>query len=143
MTTIAYRDGVLAADKRTTSGGTFSGTMRKIHRRKSDGALCGGCGHVPLIQGWQEWFCAGERGKPPSLGDKDESAQIIVVRANGQVEFFTHLGRERVHDTFFAIGSGADLAFGAMEFGASARQAVAVAQRRDIHSGNGVSWVAL
>jgi ATP-dependent protease HslVU (ClpYQ) peptidase subunit len=50
MTTIAYRDGILAADGRTTYGDTiFTDNSRKIHRL-SDGALFALCGDVSYVQ---------------------------------------------------------------------------------------------
>jgi len=43
-------------------------------------------------------------------------------------------GLYKVESTFTAVGSGAELALGAMEFGATSRQAVLIACRRDINS---------
>ena len=143
MTTIAYKDGVMAAD-RAISGNGHVGTARKVHRRKSDGALVGGCGDVATIQRWFEWFLAGERGAAPNLGTDDESASmILVVRTTGKVEEYGRYGKCLYEAPYYALGSGADYALGAMAFGASARQAVAAATKHDHHTGYGIQYVQL
>jgi len=143
MTTIAYKDGVLAAD-RAISGSGHVGTTRKVWKRKSDGALVGGCGEVATLQRWAEWFLAGERGTAPNLGTDDDSAsQMLVVRPNGKVEDHGRYGKAMYEAPYHAIGSGSDYALGAMAFGATARQAVAAAMKHDHCTGSGVQYVKL
>lgn len=144
MTTIAYKDGVLAADKAISSGSGHIGTARKVWRRKTDGALVGGAGRVALIQKWADWFLAGERGTAPSLGADDETdAEMLVVRPDGRVEFHERQGCVKIEAPYFALGSGSDYATGAMAFGASARQAVAAATKHDHGTGHGIQFVKL
>lgn len=142
MTTVVYRDGVMAGDQRVTAGSTRDSSTRKVYRRK-DGCVLGGCGAASIVQRFVSWFLAGEKGPAPSLGDKDDDAQILVVRSPDVVEFYDRFGWHPISGKFFAIGSGSDVAFGALEMGASARKAVAIAARRDVNTGDGVAWVKL
>jgi len=148
MTTVVYRDGVLAADRQVTMGVTHVGKMRKVYRRP-DGALIGGRGDTSLLVKFFDWFMAGEQGYRPRLksayadGD-DAETQLIIVRPNGSVELHDSLGYTPIQKgKFFAIGSGAEVAYGALEMGATAVQAVRAAAKHDIHTGGGVHQVTL
>lgn len=143
MTTVAYKDGILAAD-RAISGAGHIGSTRKVFRRKLDGALVGWCGTVSVCQRWVDWFLTGERGAAPNLGtDEDSSSVVLVVRPNGDVEQHDRYGRAVYEAPYYAIGSGGDYALGAMAFGATARQAVAAAMKHDHMTGSGVQYVFL
>ncbi len=143
MTTVAYRDGVMAAD-RAISTNALVGTARKVWRRKQDGALLGMSGSWAVVQKWSEWFLAGERGPAPPLGpNEDSSAHALLVRPEGAVEWHYSSGKATFEAPYYAIGSGSDFAMGAMAVGASARQAVAAAARHDPHTGGGVQFVKL
>jgi len=143
MTTIAYKDGIMAADRAISAGGHI-GSTRKVWKRKSDGALVGGAGTVSVFQKWAEWFLAGERGNSPGLGTDDDSSSVtLVVRPNGDVEQHDRYGRAVYDAPYYAVGSGADYALGAMAFGATARQAVASATKHDHMTGHGIQYVQL
>ena len=142
MTTIAYRDGVMAGDRKVTEGDFAWAEMRKVFRRR-DGCLIGGCGNTTILQRYVDWFVDGERGFKPSLGVKDEDAEFLVVRANGKVEFHDRNGVHQLQGKFFAVGSGCTAALGAMAMGATARQAVRVASRYDVNTGCGMHVVEL
>lgn len=142
MTTIVYRDGILAADRACSQGSRFEGSVRKVWRRR-DGHLIGGCGRYSIICRYVEWFLGGERGRAPSLGEQDNDADMLIVRPSGLVLFHDSCGAMTVKAPFYAMGSGVDFAYGAMEMGATARQAVRIASRRDNNSGGGVNWVSL
>lgn len=143
MTTVAYKGGIIAADRAISSNGHV-GTTKKIWKRKSDGALVGCCGLVALFQRWSEWFLAGERGPPPSLGTCDDSdTTALVVRPSGLVEVWCRFGPAKYDAKYHAIGSGGDLAMGAMAVGASARVAVAAAAKHDHATGHGITFLKL
>lgn len=142
MTTIAYRDGVMAGDRRATDGDLAWAEMRKVFRRR-DGCLIGGCGNTTILQRYVDWFLDGERGFKPGLGVKDEDAEFLVVRQSGRVEFHDRNGVHGLQGRFFAIGSGSSAALGAMYMGATARQAVKAASRFDVNTGEGMHVVQL
>jgi hypothetical protein len=73
----------------------------------------------------------------------DEDADVIIVRPNGQLEYHDRYGWHKINGEFFAMGSGSELAYGALEMGASARKAVSIASKRDTNTGSKVSWVKL
>lgn len=140
MTTVAYFDGVLAADRLCCSSNRREGYVRKIARRRSDGSLIAAAGGLAVASSYIDWFLNGEVGKPPSLGTSDaDDAELIVVRPGRKVWFYDRNGRYQIKSKFLAMGSGADFALGALEAGASARDAVKIAIRRDTYSGGGVN----
>jgi hypothetical protein len=71
MTTIAYRDGVIASDTGMTVAGVKIGTVRKIARNQK-GDLCGGAGSATFVSEFLHWFKNGERGAPPDAVSTDE-----------------------------------------------------------------------
>lgn len=125
MTTVAYKDGVMAADSQATCD--FHTRVRKI-RRMQDGTLIGGCGSTKACHAVLEWLAAGQEGKPPKMA----GAWFIVVPPNGKVYYAEEQWPPfPVNSSFGAIGSGASVAVGAMEAGASALQAVKIAAKHD------------
>lgn len=139
MTTIVYRDGVLAGDRLLSVGTVRDSYLRKVHKRRRDGALVGGAGTSSQLQTAFNWFLSGEEGPRPSLGP----CELIIVRPDGVVEYHDRHGSHRMDGWFFAIGSGAEVAYGAMEMGATARQAVEIAARRDANTSPEMNWVKL
>jgi ATP-dependent protease HslVU (ClpYQ) peptidase subunit len=137
MTTIVYRDGVLAADSRAYRGDKSPlGTKVKIHRLP-DGSMFGSSsncvGADTLLRRWVEEGCP-----PQKSGDiKPDSFEMILIRPNGEV-FFAHDNFDLsgpLEAPFFAIGSGEQYALGALEMGADAVKAVEVACKLDVWSG--------
>lgn len=147
MTTITYRDGIMAGDRRIsdTGRGLIEGGTTKIFRREDDGALIGVAGSLGVAQRFARWFLAGEQGEMPPLRDKDANAtaEAIVVRPNGKVENIYELGTIYIESDYHAIGSGSIAALAAMDMGADARRAVEVACGRDAGSGNGIDELRL
>lgn len=126
MTTIAYRDGVLAADSQATCD--YHGRVRKIHRLPS-GMLVGGCGDAAECHSVVEWLMGGQEGKAPKAPD----AYLIIVDKDGGVFFSSGSPFQPFPSEldFAAIGSGSAVAMGAMEAGASALEAVKIAAKHD------------
>jgi ATP-dependent protease HslVU (ClpYQ) peptidase subunit len=143
MTTIAYRNGILAADSLITAGNRIATSVSATKIiRLSDGRLLGHCGQMrhmkPLVA-----FLEGRSERYP---DMEKDATAIVVHVEGRVEL--HYGRhpdEALEEEaeFFAIGSGAELALGAMAVGVSAIEAVRAAIRFDTGSGGEVKHLEL
>jgi ATP-dependent protease HslVU (ClpYQ) peptidase subunit len=138
LTTIAYRDGVMAADGRVTIGQLIvTDTCRKI-TKLSDGALFALAGDDQLEKNIIEWLEEADGGIMPPQG-KDFTA--ILVDTSGNLSVFAGSGDRFVPwegISYAAFGSGADVAYGAMEMGASADQAVAASINRDVNSGGSI-----
>lgn len=143
MSTIAYRDGVMAADSRAYAGGNVPlGRKTKIHY--FDHTLVGiSC----LIPGVAETLCTlfskGFRfthrtleflGSPPT-GDLGKFTVLIIdPRGRGYLmEDSLHVSGPIIAP-YFAIGSGAAFALGALHSGASATGAIQVAIECDVWS---------
>ena len=130
MTTIAYRDGVMAADSRAWSGEAHPlGEKTKI-RRLDDGRLIGASSNGPgVTEAVLDWYTAGADGDNPPKDIGGEFVNMIVVHPDGTAQFaidrFYLTGR--VIAPFFAIGSGKKYAWGALAMGADAVRAIEVA----------------
>lgn len=133
MTCIAYRLGILAAD----SGGTVDEVVqhtqkllrKRVGREEHIVALAG----VSLGMQFYEWY-GSDRPAPHYLevGEPEENHwQSLVLTPHGLFYYNGVTVPERVHAPFYAIGSGAAIAIGAMAAGASARKAVEAAVGRD------------
>lgn len=131
MTTIAYRRGVLAADSLTTSNGLRDSLAQKIHRVGP--LLIGGAGVSALCIRFVEWVQAGMKGNSPWHGE--DGGNSFIVMPDDTILVFGANGPWKVETDFYALGSGEQLALGAMAFGASAEQAVECAIRFDVFSG--------
>jgi hypothetical protein len=141
VTTIAYKNGVFASDSRVTrssdAGGTTVFKTEKLFRKAVTGA--DGCvGEVILATAGEssagmvfvDWYGSGR--EPPELlvhGDADFT--VLVLSKDGLFEYDKWCRAEKVLEPFYAIGSGSNIAIGAMEMGASAVRAVEIACRRD------------
>ena len=125
MTCIAVRSGVMAADSQATD--EFKTGAVKLYRRK--GLIVGIAGNVSQAMVFVDWLFDNRERKPGIEVEDDWSA--LVLSADGLMHWDISLRPTPIVDAFYAIGSGASLAMGAMEMGASARQAVRVACKRD------------
>lgn len=143
MTTIAYRDGVMAADSQCTQDGTRACEVAKIAR--IHGWLVGCSGSSGLAHEFQEWFRAECRERlkrtPASLAVQGQDAKlsVLLVHPDGTIFGVDGLGHPYpIKGPFIADGTGFKVALGAMEMGASAAEAVKVASKYDIYTGGPV-----
>ena len=134
MTTIVWQPGVLACDKRVTEDNIVSGNgaCKAVEDATTvyavTGTLTQGLRFVVYLQGDRS-------GKPPRL----KSATVI--------EFDKRTGAARVWECkymslpckgVYAMGSGGQLALGAMSAGASPEEAIRIASKHDAYTGHGV-----
>lgn len=134
MTIIAYKDGIVASDSRTTSGST----VLYIDKNKSR-----------VINGYTFWF-AGEADAEDDLADwvfnqqkqVNDLADVEALIWDGE-DLWWAIKERKEQPTVgildkkasFAMGSGRDLAWGAMDAGASAKEAAEIAAARNIYCG--------
>lgn len=137
MTTVAAKDGCMAADTQLT--GDYRLRAQKIVQL-ADGTLVGGAGTWHRCWAAMCWLLGGEQGDPPKLKD----ACLLIMKPDGSLwmaeeEFpaFPLLDREA------AIGSGAASAITAMRGGMSAGEAVKTACRIDCGSSDPVQMLRL
>ena len=125
MTTVVYRDGVMACDSQST--GSYHERVRKIVRL-SDGTMVGACGRTQRCQAVMDWLVADCDGKCPPMS----GVGLLIAKPDGSIWCADDDFRPyRLRQKFAAIGSGSAVAIGAMEAGASALQAVKIAAKHD------------
>lgn len=126
MTTIAYRDGVMASDSQLTRGHSHrDGSSQKVFRLGS-GLLVGIAGRWPEAQRFVDWLRQGAEGWPSPMGG-EQGAEAIVIMPDDLVLMVTGHGMERFRAPYVTLGTGSDYASGAMAHGASAEEAVRAA----------------
>lgn len=139
MTTIAYKDGVLAADTAMCQGGSMMGSIVKIARR-DDGDMAGAAGNANFNALFIKWFLTGEAGDSPKATESERHMDRgVIFRKAGGIDVFEVNGAFRCEADYFAFGSGMDYALGAMFAGAGAGTAVHAAIKHDPHSGGNVT----
>lgn len=135
MTTIAYKQGVLAADKQGTCNGSPSGASYKVIC--TDDAVFAITGTLNKGLAFINWLTDGdENSKPPKLKgtlvlQMDKKTGKACLWEAGNVAL-------PVEDKYYATGSGGDIALGAMYMGATPEEAVKAAIKHDISTGLGV-----
>jgi hypothetical protein len=137
VTTIAYRDGILAADSMAYGGKYCAspGLKWKIWRLDNGDRLGVSSNMVGAGEAMRD-FLNGKLDR--ALVPTDVRA--ILVNADGQV-FIANDGvlfSGPIDTEFCAIGSGADFALGAMQHGADAVEAIRCAIAHDQHTGGEV-----
>lgn len=140
MTTIAYRDGVMAADSQTTMQGGRRANVLKVF--KINGFLVGVAGSACMAMNLLDDFTVYAKGKiPPRImelkpASNNEWAFMLVVTPKGHAYKYENGGRPwRLYGKYHSIGCGSDYAMAAMEMGADAIKAVMVAAKFDINTG--------
>ena len=134
MTTIAYRDNVMAADTSClNSEGTNEHGIRKVWR--VHGCLVGCSGAFCDIQRFIQWLKEG--AYDDDTRKVMEGFDAIVVQPSGRISTFdgyTTIPIRPLHQKYIAIGSGGAVALGAMFAGADAITAVKAAVRHNIQT---------
>jgi ATP-dependent protease HslVU (ClpYQ) peptidase subunit len=141
MTTIAFKDGILAADSQETHG-EMPVFCRKIYRHNHGWMAVAGESMPALVM--TAWWQAGHKDEEkPEFAD--DASFVCLIHDGGQLFVIDRdcvALRILLEDPrFFAIGTGADLAMGAMAAGAGAAEAVRLACKLDINSGLPVAEV--
>jgi ATP-dependent protease HslVU (ClpYQ) peptidase subunit len=136
MTTLAVRDGKIAADSRETiegEGGDYCRKCDKLFEFPGPPTLIVGlAGESGPGLAFLEWL----RGGTDELRDQLRSADVdftaVVLYANGKVfEYDKWCIPVEITAPFYACGTGAKVALGAMKAGATAAEAVIIAAEID------------
>jgi ATP-dependent protease HslVU (ClpYQ) peptidase subunit len=139
VTTIACDGRSMAGDGSRESKGTVVTLRAKKIRKLSDGRLAGTAGLVCDGEALLEWLEKG--GKYPKHGE----SRLLVLNTDGSLHLYAD-GSNGVPvevDAPAALGSGCDLALGAMLAGATAKEAVGIAIDRDPGSGGTITVLHL
>lgn len=141
MTCIAWDGKSIAADKLLISGEIASvGTKIK---RLGSGVVVGWTGTHECGLALIRWLEGIDKNWPTFQADKDRWTRLIVIE-RGKVSVFEQEPiPQPVEGEFDAWGSGREFSLGAMAMGATAKQAVEVANRFSITCGLGVDVIDL
>ncbi|QIQ63867.1 hypothetical protein Epa17_00133 [Pseudomonas phage Epa17] len=135
MTTIAYKDGIIATDGRITQGGVITDEDAE-KRLEVDGIVFWLSGAVCDWKVLAEAYVNGD-----GMEDQELKVSGLVLDGDG-LHFISWDGgiySEKVNlERPRAAGSGTQFALGAMMAGASAEEAVEAAKALDIYSGGTV-----
>lgn len=152
MTTIAYRDGILAADSRLTysteGGGSRKHLCTKLYKktitegRKTFEVIIATAGESSPALVFMDWYGT---GKPPPemLRELGGDFTCLILRPDGLYEADVYCRPDKINEPFYAIGSGAKEALAAMHCGKSAVQAVRVAACVDPYTGGRIVSMSL
>lgn len=135
MTTIAFRDGVLAADSRFMIGGWKQPYPAKKLFRMADGTVCGVTGDYAVSVAYVEWLDGNRTEPAPNLG---EGGRVIHLAKDGAITIYEQTGSFQVEPEFAAWGSGSPAAHAALHMGADAAKAVEIAALVDDNTGGPV-----
>ena len=141
MTTVAYKDGYMAADRGIVSGETFypSQTTKVFCIAMPNGkkALVGYCGSITTGQLLVRWACEGfQEGEFPGVAVNDDTfnASLLVVTECGEIFEYEKETPMTLSGDIAAIGSGGPLASASMLAGSSAAKAVEIASQLDLYT---------
>ena len=127
----------MAADKRITGGPMFRST--KLFR--VNGSILGIAGNAEQARRFVEWRRTPE-AKPTFV--ETCSIEVLELSADGSLTWWgSEMVGVPIEDDFYAIGSGASLALGALSMGATPKQAIGVAARWDSGTGSEIQTMAL
>lgn len=128
MTTVVYRDGILASDSAVWDGADYSTMAHKTKKlfRLKDGSIVGIYGTLHTCLNLIAYLNGDE--KPGRL----EGASAIVVKPSGRIICYEGATQIPVIKArYIAAGSGASVALGALFQGANAMEAVKAAIYHD------------
>lgn len=141
MTTFAYRDGTLAADAKCSIGNRCAGYAVKALKMK--GVLAAAMGDGGRCQVFLDWVRTGCRDLPKihrdDENDEHQADGFIYTPDGREVSFWGSTPPQWMRAPFFAHGSGAEIALGAMAMGATAEQAIRVAAAFDNCTGGPIT----
>lgn len=138
MTTIAFDGKILSAEGREVVDNLIvSDKVRKLHYVEGGQFYLAVAGVTNDIPVYEEFFRTGQK---PSDEYKFDS-EVIIIDSTGHAMYGTCLNDMTEMDIPFAIGSGGDIAIGAMLAGADAVEAVKIACKKDVYSGGFISYV--
>uniref|UniRef100_A0AAU6W498 Proteasome subunit beta n=2 Tax=root TaxID=1 RepID=A0AAU6W498_9VIRU len=140
MTTIAYKDGVIAYDSQITSGNTITyDDYEKCHEVKGvKFVMSGKTSDYEDLQ--SAWFGASVTRNLEAAAIVFDSERLWYIGADTDSGFWKCPIDGK---GLYAIGSGADHALTAMDMGATAGEAVEMAKKRDTGTGGQVRLLVI
>jgi hypothetical protein len=148
MTTIAWDGKTLAADSCSWSGGCRR-RVRKVFKVKSPAGrqfLVAFAGDGSFALAVLEWM-RGNKERPDPLAfmtveDTQNQCALVIDQKLRVWQLGATLVYSRMRERIYAFGAGQDVAWGALEAGATSAQAIRIAMKRTDYAGIGVDSVS-
>ena len=144
MTTVAYKDGIIAADRLVTDRNLRCGLVDKLYTCP-DGSVLGVAGALSSVMPFVDWIRGGStESERPNL--QDDEFEAIRVFPGRKVWWYGHNCRPvtmEISPEGMAIGSGFKVAMAVMHVGGSAIAAVQCAIDLDVSTGGGPDWLGV
>ena len=138
MTTIVYRDGLMAVDTRAYIGNCASlGKKVKLHRLDDGTLIAASTRDVGVPDAVVAWFSEGMKDGPSGLKERlaltqEVGFEMLAVASDGVATYVDgNALPTKAKADFYAVGSGSQYALGAMEAGATAEEACRIACKLD------------
>lgn len=138
MSIVTYDKTTIAADRQATCSDMRRQTT-KLVRGSDPRIVFAWTGTESLGRILMAWYEAGQDPAKWPAGQATSDWTRMLVARKGFVEEYEQFPSPTIHRGFAAWGSGRDFAMGALAMGASARHAVVIASRYNIHCGMGVT----
>lgn len=141
MSTVVYRDGILAADRQITGDNMILGKVQKIF--VAGDCLVGITGAYSDAVAFVRWAETGF--DPKRRPNTERDVEAVVVQRDGSFHVRTSplWIEEPITTDYYASGSGSHIAIGALAMGADPAKAVQVACEYDIFSGGGIDVLTI
>jgi ATP-dependent protease HslVU (ClpYQ) peptidase subunit len=143
MTTIVYKNGILAADTQVTyQDNKCFGFTKKIQETKD--FVFGCAGTVATCYEFKKFLEGKEFNKDIFSKDEFRSDFIVINKNTKKISFYDHnLVEESITGDYFSIGSGCQYAYGALAMGASSKKAVLIASKFDYRTNDKIDFFDL
>jgi len=125
MTTIAANLKEMSGDSRVTIGSIFYHADKIFRIGDSIVGVCGDAGLTTKFLAWFRKECPSD--EVSMTLDDEHQFNALVLNARGLFLYSDCSEPDRLHDKFFAIGAGADIALAAMVLGKNPTEAVQLA----------------
>ena len=132
MTTIAYKDGILAADSRLTTGSTIVASHYNKVRKLDDGRIVAAVGNVAKHDDYIKQLASGEIHNN-KLDDDGTDAIIVLYEDRLEAHYNDGIIIYGLNE-FYAFGSGSTAALAAMHMGLTAIESVKFASKLDVYT---------
>lgn len=147
MTTVAFRDGVMASDSRGVDSSVGIVKLQKLFRKKMKGKehIIGVAGHWEAALLFVDWYGTNDTSLADRIGKlpADSSFDIMIWTGKKLLTSDAMMRLTEWNEDYYAIGSGGAYAITAMDCGKTAAQAIQMAMKRDIHTGGRVVTMRL
>lgn len=142
MTTIAWRNGILAADTQMTDN-HIKVPMRKLFLLGANAGCIAICGDVAKALGFIDWLQSGLEPTRTKKRVYKGVGAIYIDKWDDPFWFDDSPNPVPINAPFYAMGTGHALAMGAMSTGMSAIDAVKFASTLDIYTNDQVEYYSV